>query len=155
LFEPADDITQALYEQVMTQKGCRPMYISSLNLRLSTGTAAGEFEIVPEANLFRLIPKQIPDTSKITDVAQSWSQAPLDELIRGPCEDNERPHISTYYLPSTGRLRQASSYGRDPERGGTWCGFRCTRLAQAHLLAPGETHTMAELQGPGIINACS
>lgn len=60
------------------------------------------------------------------------------------------PHI-IYSQP--GRPRQASSYGRDPERGGTWCGFRpAPALRKRILLAPGETHTMAELQGPGIIN---
>jgi hypothetical protein len=84
LFEPPDDITQALYEQVMTQKGCRPMYISSLNPRgFPLERLRGEFEIVPEANLFRLIPKQVsysPQTCP--DLAQSWSQATLDELIR-------------------------------------------------------------------------
>jgi hypothetical protein len=84
LFEPADDITQALYEQAIAQKGCRPIYITSLNPRsYPLERLGGEFEIIPEANLFRLLPKQVArNPQTCTDLAQSWSQVPLDELIR-------------------------------------------------------------------------
>jgi hypothetical protein len=64
--------------------------------------------------------------------------------------DHTFPHI---IYPQPGHPRQASSYGRDPERGGTWCGTRpAPALRKRILLAPGETHTMADLHGPGIIN---
>lgn len=51
-----------------------------------------------------------------------------------------------------GKTRQASSFGRDPERGGTWFGFRPkVALIKRILLAPGETHVMAEPSGPGVV----
>jgi hypothetical protein len=54
--------------------------------------------------------------------------------------------------PQPGWTRQASSFGRDPNRGGTWCGFRPLEARiKRILLAPGETHTMASLSGPGMI----
>jgi hypothetical protein len=50
-----------------------------------------------------------------------------------------------------GRTRQASSAGRD-DRGPDWLGFR-PHLARTKriLLEPGETHSMADLDGPGMI----
>ena len=84
LFEPADDISQALYEQVITQEGCRPIYISSLDPRsYPLERLRNKFEIIPEANLYRLLPTQVTRSPQTcTDLAQSWSQVPLDELIR-------------------------------------------------------------------------
>ena len=54
--------------------------------------------------------------------------------------------------PQNGSTRQASSFGRDPDRGGTWWGFRPleARIKRIYL-APGETHTMASLSGAGMI----
>lgn len=54
--------------------------------------------------------------------------------------------------PQHGSTRQASSFGRDPDRGGTWWGFRPleARIKRIYL-APGETHTMASLSGAGMI----
>ena len=53
---------------------------------------------------------------------------------------------------SPGHPRQASSFGRDPERGGTWCGFRPKpALIKRIMLKPGEVHTMASLEGQGVI----
>jgi hypothetical protein len=54
--------------------------------------------------------------------------------------------------PRPGRTRQASSLGRDPDRGGTWCGLRpAPARGKRILLEPGETHAMASLQGAGLI----
>ena len=59
-------------------------------------------------------------------------------------------HRLLYLQP--GWTRQASSFGRDPERGGTWGGFRPleARLKRI-LLAPRETHVLASLSGAGMI----
>ena len=54
--------------------------------------------------------------------------------------------------PQPGRTRQASSFGRDPDRGSIWSGRRHKEaLIKRILIAPGETHTMASLSGPGMI----
>jgi hypothetical protein len=54
--------------------------------------------------------------------------------------------------PQPGWARQASSFGRDPERGSNWYGFRHMEACiKRILLAPGETHTMASLSGAGMI----
>jgi hypothetical protein len=51
-----------------------------------------------------------------------------------------------------GWTRQATSFGRDPERGHTWWGLRSMEACiKRVLLAPGETHTMASLSGAGMI----
>ena len=51
-----------------------------------------------------------------------------------------------------GRTRQASSFDRDPERGGTWFGFRPLIARRKRIqIDPGETHTMASLKGAGLI----
>jgi hypothetical protein len=55
-------------------------------------------------------------------------------------------------VPQPGWTRQASSFGRDPERGSRWGGFRhMEACVKRILIAPGETHTMASLEGAGMI----
>lgn len=59
-----------------------------------------------------------------------------------------------YHLlfPQPGWTRQATSFGRDPERGGDWGGLRHLEArVKRILIAPGETHTMASLSGAGMI----
>lgn len=54
--------------------------------------------------------------------------------------------------PQPGWTRQASSFGRDPERGSDWGGARHREArVKRILLTPGETHSMASLSGPGMI----
>src|SRR5574339_427347 len=54
--------------------------------------------------------------------------------------------------PQPGWTRQSSSFGRDPYRGSNWGGYRhMEACVKRILIAPGETHTMASLKGPGII----
>ena len=54
--------------------------------------------------------------------------------------------------PRHGRMRQVSSFDRDPDRGGTWHGLRpAVARRKRVLLAPGETHTIGELTGAGMI----
>ena len=55
-------------------------------------------------------------------------------------------------FPQPGWTHQVSSFGRDPDRGDTWGGYRHSEaMIKRILLAPGETHTMASLSGPGMI----
>jgi Protein of unknown function (DUF2961) len=55
-------------------------------------------------------------------------------------------------VPQPGWTHQASSFGRDPERGSRWWGFRSMEACiKRILLAPGETHVMASLSGAGMI----
>jgi len=55
-------------------------------------------------------------------------------------------------VPQPGWTRQATSFGRDPDRGDNWGGYRHleARLKRV-LIAPGETHTLASLTGAGLI----
>ena len=54
--------------------------------------------------------------------------------------------------PRAGRVGQASSFGRDPRRGGDWLGFRPAEARRKRVLvAPGETHVLAALPGAGLV----
>jgi hypothetical protein len=51
-----------------------------------------------------------------------------------------------------GQTKQSSSFGKDPDRGGTWWGFRPPEARiKRIMLKPGEVHTMAAPDGPGMI----
>ena len=55
-------------------------------------------------------------------------------------------------VPQPGWTRQASSFGRDPDRDNPWGRYRHSEaMIKRILLAPGETHTMASLSGAGMI----
>ena len=55
-------------------------------------------------------------------------------------------------VPQPGWTRQATSFGRDPDRGDDWGGHRHLEArVKRILLASGETHTMASLSGAGMI----
>jgi hypothetical protein len=84
LFDPIDDIAQAILEQVHMQKGCRPLYLASLNPNTyPLGEFKEEFMIVPEANLYRLIPREPLSTGEeCPDLADRWAGTSLDQLIR-------------------------------------------------------------------------
>src|SRR5262245_61027939 len=49
-------------------------------------------------------------------------------------------------------MHQVSSFGRDPDRGGDWLGLRPAAARRKRVVvAPGETHPMAQLPGAGLI----
>jgi len=55
-------------------------------------------------------------------------------------------------IPQPGWTRQASSFGRDPDRGDDWGRHRHLEARiKRILIAPGEAHTMASLSGAGMI----
>lgn len=61
--------------------------------------------------------------------------------------------MSTLYLPRDGAVHQATSFDRDPDRGGTWGGLRPAPARRKRiLLQPGESHTAASIVGAGVIN---
>ncbi len=82
LFEPSsDNMPQAVLEKARKEIGCRPLYLASLNpdayplVALQT-----EFEILPEANLHRLLPRQpkpVPSACPEPD----WTGMSAEELI--------------------------------------------------------------------------
>jgi hypothetical protein len=54
--------------------------------------------------------------------------------------------------PREGRTRQATSFGRDPHRGGTFLGTRPAPARRKRVfLGAGESHTMVHVQGAGVI----
>ncbi len=60
--------------------------------------------------------------------------------------------LADLWRPRPGQPRQVSSFDRDPDRGGTFAGLRPPAARRKRiLLAPGETHTLASLAGPGLI----
>ena len=55
-------------------------------------------------------------------------------------------------VPQVGRTRQSSSFGRDPDRGGTWYGLRPAPARRKRILIePGETYTLASMSGAGMV----
>ncbi len=55
-------------------------------------------------------------------------------------------------VPQPGRVRQFSSFDRDPHRGGDWLGLRPAPARRKRIVvAAGETHTMASTTGPGLV----
>ena len=60
--------------------------------------------------------------------------------------------LSDVATPRQVRTRQLTSFGRDPDRGGTFLGTRPAAARRKRVfLAAGETHTMARIQGAGAI----
>lgn len=64
----------------------------------------------------------------------------------------DRLALYNLLVPRSGRTRQLSSFGRDPDRGGTWFGLRPAAARQKRIaLAPGETHVLGAPSGAGVI----
>lgn len=64
---------------------------------------------------------------------------------------NDLESLDHLITPRSGRVRQVASLYRD-DRGGTWGGLRPAPARQKRvLLEPGETHTLADLSGAGLI----
>jgi hypothetical protein len=84
LFERADVAAQALLELARAQAGCRPLYLASLNAAtVPLATLRAEFEIVPEANLFRLVPlRPVPTAAPCPDLESRWAGISPEQLIR-------------------------------------------------------------------------
>jgi hypothetical protein len=84
LFGPWDNMSQAILTQVHAQIGCRPLYLASLHPgaypleKLRT-----EFDLVPEANLYRLVSRRPqPVVSLCPDPDAGWANLSFEQLIR-------------------------------------------------------------------------
>ncbi len=84
LFTPIDNMPQAVLAEIRSQIPCRPVYVTSLNPKsFPVNELEASFDILPEANLFRLIPLRPPDPpSSCSDPGQDWQRVTLAELIR-------------------------------------------------------------------------
>lgn len=84
LFDAIDQMPEAVYSKVQCEIGLRPLYLASLNpLSFPIDELQKEFEIIPQANLFRVLPKV--DSAPATDCGDHDTQIAsltLDELIR-------------------------------------------------------------------------
>ncbi len=64
LFTPINNMPQAVSMEIRSQISCRPIYISSLNpISFPIKELKDSFEIIPEANLFRVIPGNLFERS--------------------------------------------------------------------------------------------
>jgi hypothetical protein len=84
LFDPVDDIRQGILELALSQAGCRPEYLASLNPTVYPLEALrADFEIVPEANLYRLLPLKAPQpTTTCPPVDARWTGIPFEQMLR-------------------------------------------------------------------------
>jgi hypothetical protein len=83
LFSPLDDMQGAVLAQVRAQMWCRPLYLVSLHPdTIPLATLREEFEIVPQANLHRLLPRQPrPAESICPDLDARWAGLSIEQLI--------------------------------------------------------------------------
>lgn len=85
LFSPIDNMPQAVLDEIKSQIPCRPVYLTSLNPKsFPVNELEASYDIVPEANLFRLIPLRLPDppSSECSNPDRDWPRVTLAELIR-------------------------------------------------------------------------
>jgi len=85
IFEPGNqDMPRTVLAKVQAERGCRPLYLASLHPKSYPLTAlAAEFEIVPEANLFRLWPRQPqPPPAACPDPVPNLTGVTAEELFR-------------------------------------------------------------------------
>lgn len=84
LFDPTDDISQGILEMALSQAGCRPEYLASLNPNVYPLEALrSHFEIVPEANLYRLLPNEALETpANCPEVDARWADIPFERMLQ-------------------------------------------------------------------------
>ncbi len=84
LFGAGDNLPQAVLAQVHTQIACRPLYLASLHPdTYPLEKLQAEFDLVPEANLYRLVPRH-PQRSVVAcpELKREWASVTLEQLIR-------------------------------------------------------------------------
>jgi hypothetical protein len=84
LFDPLDDVREGILEMILAQQACSPIYLASLNPQVyPLEEIKHMFEIVPEANLYKLIPRVAAETpGNCPQVTEAWAGIPFDEMIR-------------------------------------------------------------------------
>jgi len=84
LFDPVNDIRQGILQLALSQAGCRPEYLASLNPQVYPLEALRtNFEIIPEANLYRMLPLeslQSPTTCPAVDA--HWAGIPFEQMLQ-------------------------------------------------------------------------
>lgn len=80
-----EQVPSSLLEMARAQKDCRPLYLASLDPEAyPLAELERAFEIVPEANLYRLRPRQAsPDEATCSDVSERWRDLTLRQLLLG------------------------------------------------------------------------
>lgn len=84
LFDPVDDMAQAILEQTRLLGDCRPIYLASLNPRTFPLEALREqYDIQSEANLYRLVARQkSSQPGTCPDLSERWAGVTLNQLIQ-------------------------------------------------------------------------
>ena len=83
LFVPARDVPGTVLAAARAQAGCQPLYLASLNPTVYPLAALrADFELVPEANLYRLVPRYAPPAAACHDRAGGPVEGDLGQLIR-------------------------------------------------------------------------
>jgi hypothetical protein len=84
VFDPLDDLRQGILEMILAQQACRPIYLASLNPKVyPIEDIERLFEVVPEANLYKLIPRVASETlGSCPNVTDAWAGLSFDQLIR-------------------------------------------------------------------------
>jgi hypothetical protein len=84
LFDPANDIRQGILELALSQAGCRPEYLASLNPQVYPLEALrAHFEIVSEANLYRILPLDTRQNSTTCPAVDArWTGLPFKQMLQ-------------------------------------------------------------------------
>lgn len=83
LFDPMDDMPQAVLARASGLAHCRPVYFSSLNpVSFPAAELAPDYELAPEANLYRLRPRRPEAASSSCENLDVERGLTLGELVR-------------------------------------------------------------------------
>jgi hypothetical protein len=84
LFASEGPVHTRVLERVQATQGCHPLYLLSLNPELyPLDRLRSEFEIVPEANVYRLIPRAATADQRVcSGLPQPANAVSLEQLIR-------------------------------------------------------------------------
>ena len=80
-----EQVPPALLEMARAQKDCRPLYVASLDPEAyPLAELERAFEIVPEANLYRLWPREAPAAgARCPEISERWRALSLRQLLLG------------------------------------------------------------------------
>lgn len=84
LFDPVEDIRKGILELALSQAGCRPEYLASLNPDVyPLEELRTYFKITPEANLYRMLPLDPSRFSTLCpDEDAHWAGIPFDQMLQ-------------------------------------------------------------------------
>ncbi len=84
LFEPGENMSENVLKLIHEQAGCRPVYVASLHpATVPLASLSQDYEIFPEANLFRVQPKPAtPISASCPELRGRWQHLTAEELLR-------------------------------------------------------------------------